>query len=301
MRGLSSHSTRLPAVIAVVAGIATFSAMDAAIKGASLAVGVYTALLLRNIIGTALVLPFWLASKPRWPGPPILALHVLRSSVNTGMALLFFVGLVRIPMAEGMALSFIAPLIALFLAAVFLGERIRVQAVIASMLGLTGVVVIVGSRLGPSEADPEVLLGIAAVLASAVLYAVNLVLQRKQAVLASPVEITLFQNMIVALILMVFAPWLLVLPSSEILALIAFGAVCATIALSLFAWGYARAEAQVLLPLEYTAFVWAALFGWIFFAEPLSAATLAGTVLIVMGCWIGTRNPAREHTEQTAV
>ncbi|MET1754235.1 DMT family transporter [Novosphingobium sp. RD2P27] len=291
----------LPAVLAVAAGIVTFSAMDAAIKGASLMVGVYTALLLRNIIGTAIMLPFWIAATPRLPARPVLALHALRSAVNTGMALLFFIGLVRIPMAEGIALSFIAPLIALFLAAVFLGERIRAQAAVATLLGLAGVLVIVGSRLGTHEASSEDLVGVAAVLASAVLYAVNLVLQRKQALLAGPVEITLFQNLFVAMILSLFAPWLLVAPPPDVLGLIAIGAVFATIALALFAWGYARAEAQVLLPLEYTAFVWAALFGWIFFQEQLSAALLAGTILIVLGCWIGTRNPAREHIEQTAV
>lgn len=274
--------------------------MDAAIKGASLAVGVYSALLLRNLIGTAIVLPFWMAGKRAWPARPVLALHVLRSTVNTGMALLFFIGLVRIPIAEGIALSFIAPLIALLLAAVFLRERIRRPAIVASGLGLAGVVVIVGGRLGAREPDSGALLGVAAVLASAVLYAVNLILQRKQALLAGPVEITLFQNLIVAMILSLFAPWLLVLPSAEVLGLIALGAACATMALSLFAWGYARAEAQVLLPLEYTAFLWAALFGSLFFREPLSAATLAGTVLIVLGCWIGTRNPAQVHTQQTA-
>jgi S-adenosylmethionine uptake transporter len=69
----------------------------------------------------------------------------------------------------------------------------------------------------------------------------------------------------------------------------------------LLAWSYARAEAQVLVPIEYTAFLWAALFGWLFFAEPVGTATLAGTVLIVVGCWIGTRDPSRGRTEQTAV
>ena len=34
-----------------------------------------------------------------------------------------------------------------------------------------------------------------------------------------------------------------------------------------FAWAYARAEAQVLVPLEYSGFLWASLFGWIFFTE----------------------------------
>ena len=62
--------------------------------------------------------------------------------------------------------------------------------------------------------------------------------------------------------------------------------VLAVAAGMLFSWAYARAEAQVLVPVEYSAFVWAALFGWLVFAEELAWVTVAGTVLIVAGCWI---------------
>ncbi len=293
--------SRAAAIVAVMVGIALFSGMDAAIKGASLMVGVYSALLIRNLIGLALIAPIWLAGPRRWPASAVLRLHVLRSSVNAAMMLLFFVALVRLPIAEGIAISFIAPLIALFLAAVLLGETIRRRAVLASLLGLAGVAVIVADRLGTHTADRQTLIGIAAVLASAVLYAVNLVLQRKQAQLADPIEVTLFQNLVISALLALAAPWWVVVPSWPALGLIALGALLATSALALLAWGYARAETQVLVPIEYTAFLWAALLGWLFFGEPVSLATLAGTVLIVLGCWIGTREPDRARIEQTAV
>ena len=54
----------------------------------------------------------------------------------------------------------------------------------------------------------------------------------------------------------------------------------------LLAWSYARAEAQALVPLEYSGFLWAALFGWLFFAEAVSVPVIVGVVLIVVGCWI---------------
>lgn len=288
-------------VLAVVLGIALFSGMDAAIKGAALMVGVYSALLLRNLIGLAMVAPLWLRGARRVPSPPVLRLHVLRSTVNAAMMLLFFVGVVRLPIAEGIAISFVAPLIALYLAAVMLGEAIRQRAVIASLLGIAGVGVIVADRLGTGEAGSQTLIGIAAIITSAVLYAVNLVLQRKLALLADPIEFTLFQNLVISCLLVLFAPWLTVVPSWSALGLITLGAAFATSALPLLAWGYARAETQVLVPIEYTAFLWAALFGWLFFGEPVGAATLAGTVLIVLGCWIGTRDPSRATTEQTAI
>lgn len=291
-------------VASVVIGIAVFSLMDAAMKSASLAAGVYTALLLRNGLGMAMVLPVWLMQRGRWPGLPVLKVHAARAAVVACMAALFFYGLVRIPMAEGIALSFIAPLIALYLAALVLGEKVRRGAAIASVLGIAGVVMIAAARLATggdgsaAKSSPE---GIAAILLSAVFYAVNLVIQRRQAQIAGPVEIALFQNMLVGLVLLPAAPFLYAVPGSGALMDIALSAALSTLALLFLAWGYARAEAQVLLPIEYTAFFWSALFGWWWFGEALGLATVAGTALIVGGCLIAARASPGRNTGPAAV
>jgi len=249
-------------LIATAAGIATFSAMDAAMKGASIAAGVYPALLIRGYL-----------------------------------APLFFWGLVRIPIAEAIAMSFIAPLIALYFANLMLGEQLRPAAIIASLFGIAGVVVIGAARLGEGEFTRDSALGIASILASAVFYALNLVLQRRQALLAGPIEIAMFQNLIVALLFTLPFPWLFAMPDMAGLKVISVAAVLALAALMLLSWRYARAEAQVLVPIEYTGFAWAALFGWLWFGESVSLTTIAGAGLIVIGCLIA----ARGHTEQTAV
>ena len=133
------------------------------------------------------------------------------------------------------------------------------------------------------------LAGVAAVLGSALFYAVNLALQRKQAQLAGPVEIALFQNLLVGLLFLPAAPWLLAWPDAGGWRDIALAAGLAVTALMLLSWGYARAETQVLVPIEYTGFAWAALFGWLWFGETVGAATVAGAGLIVIGCWIAAR------------
>ena len=109
-------------VLAACGGMATFSVMDGLMKAASLSVGAYSAILVRSLIGAALMAPVWLLGGGRWPGRAALRLHAMRASVSAGMTLSFFWGLVRLPLAEAIALSFVAPLIALYLAAVFLGE-----------------------------------------------------------------------------------------------------------------------------------------------------------------------------------
>lgn len=276
-------------VLAVIGGIASFSAMDAVIKGATLATGVFTALLLRNLFGALLTFPIWLAAGRPTPSRVVLLVHAQRAAISSAMAALFFYGLARIPMAEGIAISFVAPIMALYLAALLLGEKIHPRAIVAAVLGIAGVLIIAAARFGSGTWTDDAIAGTIAILLSSVFYAVNLVLQRKQALLANPVEIAQFQNLLVCLIFLVFAPFFATTPGADALGLIFAGAVLATLALLLLSWGYARAETQVLLPVEYTGFLWAALFGWLMFDEELGPGTLAGTLLIIFGCWTGAR------------
>ncbi|MBU6269319.1 MAG: DMT family transporter [Sphingomonadales bacterium] len=307
---MSRRAALLP-VLSALAGIALFSVMDAFMKRASIAVGAYNAVLWRNGVGAVLGAVPWLVVGWRggfapafWPDRRRLLVHLARSAVVAGMAVLFFYGLVRTPMAQGMALSFIAPLIALYLAALFLGEPVTRRALLASVLALAGVFIIAAARSGEAGGNHhEAMLGLAAILVSAVLYAVNLVLQRHQAQLAGPLEIAFFQNLFVALVAALAAPWLATWPGSDasplVLAVIVGAAVLAFVSLMLLSWAYARAEAHRLLPIEYSAFVWSALMGRLWFGEAVGVATLAGVVLIVGGCVIGTGGGA--HTEQTAL
>ena len=276
-------------VFATIVGIGLFSAMDAVMKGAALAVGAYSAVLLRNLVGTLLMLPWWLWTGRRMPGPAAWRVHLKRSAVVAVMAVAFFFSLTRLPLAEAIALSFIAPLIALYLAALLLGETIERKAVVGALLSFAGVAAIIGSKLGQEAPSADMAVGLAALLFSALLYAWNLVIQREQALIAGPGEVALFQSALVALVLSPAAPLLWRTPGGETVALIAVGAVLAVLALLCLTWAYARAEAQVLVPVEYTGFLWAALFGWIMFAEPLTAGLVGGALLIVAGCWIATR------------
>lgn len=266
-------------------GIALFSVMDAVMKHLVVEIGTYNALVWRNGAGALIAGAFFLATRNRWPGRAVMRVHLTRGLVATAMALLFFWGLGRVPLAQAIALAFIAPLIALFLAAILLGEKIEQRAIGASLLGLVGVIVIFA---GQAEADlgPEALAGSIAILLSACLYAYNIILMRRQAQVAGPVEVAFFMSGITALTLALAAPVLGEVPDAQHWPLILLGAVLAFGSLLLLAWAYARAEAQHLAPVEYTSFIWAALLGWFIFAEPVGWFTLAGAILIVIACLI---------------
>jgi S-adenosylmethionine uptake transporter len=191
------------------------------------------------------------------------------------------------PLAEAVALTFIAPLISLYLAAVFLKEPVRKTAVFASVLGFGGVLVIVLSQAG-GDAERD-LWGAASVLTSALLYAYNIILMRQQALVAKPLEIAFYQYVVVVAVLALAAPFIAVPPPAGEWPELVFAAVLALVSLMLLAWAYRRAEAHRLAPVEYTALIWAALFGYLVFDEQVGASTLIGAALIVAGCVLAAR------------
>jgi S-adenosylmethionine uptake transporter len=289
----AQHSP-IPAYTAAVAGIALFSIMDMVMKGLTLAIGTFPTLLWRSLIGIALAaIPFLVTRNP-WPRGTALRLHLLRGTIMVPMAVLFFWGLTRIPIAQAVALTFIAPLIALVLAALILKEPIGKGTIGGSIAAFAGVVVIF---IGQAQADlgPSALLGSIAVVASALIYAVNIIVMRRQAQHAGPIEIAFFQNLVIGAVLLISAPVIgAPLPTGH-WGELALAAALAIGSLMLLGWGYARAGAAYLSTTEYTAFLWGMLLGWLRFGEQVSPFTLIGAVLIVAGCLIAARTRKVDH------
>jgi S-adenosylmethionine uptake transporter len=286
-------SNAIPFAVACL-GIALFSAMDAAMKGLAIALGAYSAMLWRQGIGGLISAGPYFLTRTGWPSRAGIRVHFLRGAVGSIMAVSFFYGIARVPLAEGIALSFIAPLIALYLAVVLLGETVGRHSIIASVLGLCGVAVLLAARIGTG--GERHLDGVAAILLSALFYAWNIVLMRQQALLAPPAEVAFFQNVTAGLCLLLALPVVLLVapsifhvPDASHWPMLILSALLAFCSLYLLSWAYSRAEAQVLVPVEYTAFVWAAIMGAIFYDEAVTLTTVAGAVLIVTGCIIAAR------------
>ena len=290
----------LAAFAVATLGIAVFSAMDAVVKGLSLALGAYNALLWRSFAGVAISGILFVATRTAWPVRSVMRVHLIRGSVSAVMAIAFFWGLARVPMAQAVALAFIAPLIALFLAAVLLKEHVGRTAIIASLLAIIGVGVILTGQ-ARAEMGPEAFHGTLAILVSAVCYAYNIILMRQQAQVAGPIEIAFFQSLIVSILFTLALPFFGAVPALVHLPAIIGAAALATVSLLLLSWAYARGQASYLAPTEYTSFLWAALFGFLIFDETVSPFTLAGAALIITGCVIAARGRGQVSDVEAAI
>ena len=280
----SSSAVAIPFAVATL-GIALFSGMDAVMKGLSLAIGTYNALLWRTCAGAAIAALFFFGRRLRWPGREAMRVHLTRGLLGVPMAVLFFWGLARVPLAQAIALAFVAPLIALYLAAILLKERIERRAIFASLLGFAGVLVIFAGQQR-AQLGPEAFRGSVAILASAGLYAYNIILMRRQALLARPTEVAFFTSGIMGGSFLLASPFLADVPPAAYLPAIVGAACLAFASLVLLSWAYARAEAQHLAPVEYTSFVWAAILGFLVFGEAVQPLTLAGASMIIIACLV---------------
>jgi S-adenosylmethionine uptake transporter len=275
-----------------LAAVGVLSVMDALMKSLVIALGIFAVSIWRSLANFLLSTILYLPSRQPWPSRATLKIHIARSVTVTVMAGLFFWGIGRVPLAQGIALTFIAPLIAMLLASMFLDERVGSRSLIGAVLAFAGVLVIV---LGQARAQlgPKVLVGSVAIVGSALCYAVNIVLMRRQALAARPLEINFFQSLTVLLL------WLAVIPMVGTPSVphgyagwIIIASLMSTAGGLLFAWAYARGEASYLAVSEYSAFLWASALGWLVFRERVSLYTLAGAALIVGGCLVAARRKA---------
>ncbi|WP_448579812.1 DMT family transporter [Thermaurantiacus sp.] len=283
---------RVGPILAYCIGIAVFCLMDAAMKALVSSNPAVAATFWRYLAALPFIMLFW------WrEGRPAIRRdmwlpHLVRGGFIAAAAFFFFWSLTILPLAEAVTFAFIAPLLIPPMGALFLRERMEARSGLAAVAGFLGVVVAVGTDLSAIPADR--LAGVAAVLLSAVSYAVSIILLRARAGSDGPSMVSLLGAIIPAALL---APFVIALPdqrlpSSADVPLVLAAGLSGAVALQFIARAYARAEAQVLAPFEYTALFWAALFGWAFFGEGLSVRTLLGAAIIIAAClWQARRQP----------
>jgi S-adenosylmethionine uptake transporter len=287
--------------IAALGAVAVLSIMDALMKHLVLALGIVAVSMWRAILNMGISGTLYLPRRLPWPAGSTLKIHVIRGVLVAVLAFLFFWGIGRVPLAQAIALTFIGPLIALLLAGVFLGEDIGPRSIAGSVAAFAGVLVIMFGE-AQAKVGPQVLLGTVAILSSAACYAVNIVMMRTQALVAQPLEINFFQSLTVLAVWLCAMPviGLPPLPGGQWTWLLA-ASIMSTIGTLLYGWGYARGPASYLVVTEYSAFLWAAMMGWLMFREHVTGATVAGAVLIVSGCLIAAKRKKKPPSPEIEI
>jgi hypothetical protein len=135
----------------------------------------------------------------------------------------------------------------------------------ASLVGFAGAAIAISGEPASAPAAGVRAYGIAAMLVSAVGYALNIVLLRMRTREEDALTLVTFMNVLPALFLIPFLPFNGVLPEINAWSKLGGAAVAAVGIWSFMTFAYARAKAQTLAPFEYTGLIWSSLFGYAFF------------------------------------
>ena len=277
--------------IALVAlAILVLTGMDATMKIITQTLPVVQGTLLRYGVAAIVLLPLFLARRERIVRPSLPA-HIARGTLIASTASLFFFAISRLPLALVIAIAFLAPLFIAILGRIILGEPVARRTGIAIGTGFSGVLVILAGEIevGAPAID---LLAFAAAIAAAFGYALAQVLIRRQTATETAVAIVTFQSVVAAAVLVVPGAFVWEPIPADLLPLaVAVGVMGGTGHL-LLAAGLARGKAARLALIEYTAFPWAAILGFLLFGEVPRVETLIGAAIIVGSCLYGLRRDA---------
>ena len=203
-----------------------------------------------------------------------LGLHALRGLLNAGAMISLFIALGLIPLAKFAALVFTAPLFVTVLALVFMGERIRGRRVGALVFGYAGTLLIL--RPGAGTLD----LGSLVVLAGAASWALAMIVMKVLARTESSLTATLYYGVFVTPVAFLVALPVWQTPSGgQWLWLAAIGTLGSLFQFCL-SQALKEADATALMPLDFTKLIWAAVIGYLVFAEVPTVWTWTGGMMI---------------------
>jgi drug/metabolite transporter (DMT)-like permease len=281
-------------IAALVLGVMVFSMQDAILKSISHNYAVTFAIAARCVVALPILLVFAHfdggLARLRSPvaGPLILRGGILLIAYTT-----YYLALPALPLAEAVALFFVAPALVTIMSIPLLGEKVSTWSWVAIVLGFTGVLVIL--QPGTSLFEPAALYS----LGSAATYAFAMVLARKYGVTESASVMAFYQSAVYFLGAMlaaaVFAqlgfthsdapsldflvrPWKWPLPYD--LFLMGLCGLIAAIAMWLLTQAYRMADANLVTVFEYSGMIWAPLWGLLFFGEVPRSTTVMGLIMI---------------------
>lgn len=209
---------------------------------------------------------------------------VLRAIINTMAMLTWFYAVPLIPLADLTALGFTAPLWATVLAAIFLGERMRVRRWTATLLGFVGVLIII--QPGFKELHWATYL----VLASSACWGITVTIVRQMTAFERPNTILVYQVILMSLFSLAPALFFWSTPTLEtVMYMVVLGVLSAS-AHWCHVRAYALQEVAALQPLDFARLPIITIAAWLLFDEVAgSEVWLGAAVVFGSGIYISYR------------
>ena len=244
--------------------------------------------LARNVFGLMFMLPWLMKVGLSAMHTSHLGKHAMRGLLSAANIWFLFAAVAYAPVADVSAITFMMPIIASVLAVFVLKEQTSLVQWLAALIGFVGALIVI--RPGMAGFNPGLLFAVGAVCAGSLVAMMIKTLLRHDS--GDTIAAWLFISHTVIGIVPAILVW--VTPTwEEMLWLVLLGYLGAVIQRT-FNRSMALADATVVLPYNFTRLIWAALFGFLFFAEiPDLWTWIGGTVIFASSIWLTRINAKR--------
>lgn len=275
-------SRPLRGILLKLASVLVFIVMQSLIKAAHVPAG--EAVFFRSAFAVPIIV-VWLAMQ----GQLATGFHAKqplgnfwRGLMGTTAMGLGFAGLSYLPLPEVTAIGYASPLMVVILAAMFLGEEVRLFRLVSVAIGLVGVLIVLSPRLsiGVAAGSREAL-GAMVVLGGAVFAALAQVFVRKLVLIESTSAIVFYFSMTATVLSLATIPFGWVWPSTfEAVCLVGAGLLGGTGQILLTS-SYREADASLVAPFDYASMIFSLAIGLFVFGEVPTLTMLTGAALVV--------------------
>lgn len=263
----------------MVAGAFAFSAMTAAVKFAGSGVPLFQIVVIRTLVVTVLS-AIWVhrgghGFRPKEPGRVALRAMFGFATLNC-----YFYAVIHLPLADATVIYFIHPVLTAIAAAVVLGERMGWREVASVALSLVGVIIVARPGfLAPATGglDPFAV-GIAV---TAAVFSTGSWVTIRSIRHDPPILIVFYFSLLTVVLAFPMMLVDMVRPSPAQWTAILLAGVATHVAQLSFTWGLRLERAGRATAVSYVQIVFAALLGWILFAEVPDGWTALGAAVIV--------------------
>ncbi|MFV0513524.1 MAG: DMT family transporter [Jhaorihella sp.] len=280
---LTSHRPNL-AIALKLGAIFLFSGMSAIIKATSDAVPPGEAVFFRSLFAIPVIVA-WLAlrgelSQGLRSRNPMM--HVRRGILGTTAMGMTFAGLGLLPLPEVTAIGFATPVFTVILAALILGETIRVFRISAVLIGLIGVLIMLWPRLsGSSGLEQGATLGALLILGATLCRALVQIQVRMMVETEPTSAIVFYFSATAAALSLLTLPFGWVVPDPGVVALLILAGLVGGVAQILITSAFRFAPASTLAPYDYASMLFAILLGYVVFAELPTLVMLIGAAVVI--------------------
>lgn len=293
MSALSARIEAIPpgvrGVLLVVLASAFFASMHNTIRYVTFDEGVdpFIVAFFRNFLGLIVFIPIFLRMGIGVLRTPKIHWHMGRALLNSASMLSWFTALSLMPVADATAVSLIGPVFIALLAMVFLKEHVGPVRWLGIALAIIGGLIVV--RPGFTEVSSGVWL----VLFSAVAVSNSKIIAKVLTRTEGPATIVAYLTLLMTPITLIPALFVWETPTLYQLGFMAVIGICGTVGHLLFVQAYKLADISLVEPAMFTRMVWAALIGYVVFAEFPEFWTWIGAGVIVVGTTLLSRREAR--------